>query len=122
MKEPTITLKGREWDVYNAGVEQGKSMGIKGIVSELRSSLDTILNKSKTIAEEKNTEQAMTEYQTLEAWIKGFEPWTDQAMVQSKDHHIKAMDILKVMPKITVNLRERVHSAIVGAVNGFRKV
>lgn len=99
--DPTINFTAREWAMHRAGSTQGYGLALKGVAARLKQALES----GKPFDE-------LAE--SFKAWACDLESQAELRISTSNE------DVNRIGPA-PHNLRLRVHNAIVGAIEGFKR-
>lgn len=99
--DPTINFTAREWAMYRAGSAQGHGLAVKSVSAQLKHALQSGKPFDELV-------------DSLKAWICDLESQAELQISTSNEN-------VKRIGPAPSNLRLRLHNAIVGAIEGFKR-
>ena len=121
-KEKTIKFTAREWEMYQAGVQHGTGVGMEMMATQLSASLNqSVAVAREQVAEANDDKEAEKSLHALEVWVGGFKPWIDVTLQKARESKDVAAASVETIGPAPTNLRKQFVSAILGAVDGFKK-
>lgn len=117
----TVNYTVREMAMYQAGIEQGTGNGMKIVVERLRQAFNQIIDSAEQQAQQTDDGEVGSSLTVFKTWLEEFQPWIDEVITVAERHRTNATQQTDAIGPPSPNLRKRIASAIVGAVDGFTK-